>query len=216
MLNRTLLTITLTGLLFLSACASKLSQTSPEAVDLSGTWELNQTYSQEVILPSSRNANFRGNGEGRGQRGGQRGEGRGQRGGRGGEGGGRGRGGGRGQGRGNGGADGDQTERRRPAEKTNAMTSTQMVIKQNDDSMSVTYQNQHHRDVEWGETEFRNIKTTAGWNKQEQLVVETQRRRNTFVETYTLKSGGEVLEVIIDTNGDQEGGEYRRVFMRKE
>ena len=36
------------------------------------------------------------------------------------------------------------------------------------------------------------------------------------VETYTLKSGGEVLELVIDTNGDQEGGEYRRVFMRKE
>ena len=191
MLNTLLRVIILSSTLFLSACASKLSQSSPDTVDLSGTWELNPTYSQDVVLQSPRSA--------RGGEGGKRG----------------GRGGGKNddQGRPPGSAN---SERRSRPEKTNAMKTTLMTITQNNDSMGIAYKNQDYRDVEWGKTEQWNATTTAGWNNQNQLIIETDTEKNEFIETYTLKSNGSVLELMIDVNGNERGGEYRRVFMRKE
>ena len=148
MLNTLLRVIILSSTLFLSACASKLSQSSPETVDLSGTWELNPTYSQDVVLQSPRDAKG-----GKGSRG------------RGGEGGGRGNRGGGGKGGDRGRPpEGDNSERRSRPEKTNAMKATLMTITQNNDSMGIAYKNQDYRDVEWGKTEQWNATTTAGWN----------------------------------------------------
>ena len=198
MLNTYLRVIILLSSLLVSACASKLSQTAPETVNLTGLWELNPTYSQEVVLQSA---------DARGRRGGPDGGGRGGAGGRG--------GGGRGEGGRGGPPDGDQAERPPRPEKTNAMKATFMTITQNTDSMGIAYQNQDYRDVEWGKTERWNATTTAGWNKQGQLIIETDGEKSEFIETYTLKSNGSVLELMIDVNGSDHGGEYRRVFMRK-
>ena len=201
MLNTLLRIIILSSALFISACASKLSQTSPSTVDLSGTWELNPTYSQDVVLQSPRSARG-GKGGGRGGRGGEGGK-------RGGRGGGK-------NGDQGGPPRGDNSERRSRPEKTNAMKTTLMTITQNNDSMGIAYKNQDYRDVEWGKTEQWNATTTAGWNNQNQLIIETDTEKNEFIETYTLKSNGSVLELMIDVNGNERGGEYRRVFMRKE
>ena len=193
MLNTLLRVTILSGTLLVSACASKLSQTSPDTVDFTGIWELNPTYSQEVVLQSA-DARGRRGGPNGGRRGSEGGGGRGSRGGP---------------------PNADQAERPPRPEKTNAMKATFMTITQNTDSMGIAYQNQNYRDVEWGKTERWNATTTAGWNKQGQLIIETDSEKSEFIETYTLKSNGSILELMIDVNGSDHGGEYRRVFMRK-
>jgi len=185
--------LSLTCLLTLSACASKLSTESPESVSLNGTWVLNEQYSQEVVIQRQGNRNRGARPEGR-RGGGRAGEGRGER---------------------NGSPSNRQTEQARGPEKTPAMTTKEMTITQNSDSMGIAYPKHRYRDIDWGKTEFWNSTVTAGWNNDDALIIETDTERSNITETYQLDSKGQVLVLIIDTNGNQRGGEFQRVFTRK-
>jgi len=208
-MNKISTLLSLTPLLLLSACASKLSTESPASVDLSGTWVLNETYSQEVVIQRQ------GGGErgGRGQGGGRGEGGRGPGGGRGGE-----RGGERG-GRDNsqGGERNRSADRgrERGAKKTPAMTAKEITITQNTDSMGIAYPKNNYRDIDWGKTELWNSTVEAGWNKNNILIIETEGERSSFTESYQLDPKSDILVLMIDTSPSQNGGEYRRVFTRK-
>lgn len=189
------LILPLTSLLMLSACASKLSTETPETINLNGTWVLNEQYSQEVVIQRQRNNNRGGRPEG-------------------------GRGGGRGGPPNGGGERGNRTpqssiENAVGPGKTPAMTSKEMTITLNNDSMGIAYLNHRYRDVDWGETTFWNSTVNAGWDKDNALVIETKGQHSDMSEHYQLDSKGQVLVLIIDTNGNDRGGEFQRVFTRK-
>jgi len=164
--------VILTNLIFLSACAKKLNNQSPESVDLSGTWVLNDDYSQEVVR--DRNGGGERNGPPE-----------------------------------------DIADRGRRAKKTPVMTAEEITITQNNDSMGIAYPKNQYRDIDWGKTKFWNKTVDAGWNSKNALIVETKSEHSNFIETYQLNSEGQVLVVTIDTNGNERGGEYLRVFTRK-
>ena len=192
--TKILTAISISGLLTLTGCASKLATESPQSVNLSGLWVLNEQYSQDVVIQRQGNANRRGGGRGEGGRGGS-GEGRG----------GEGRGGPRNQG----------ADQARGVTKTPAMTTKEMTITQNNDSMGIAYPKHRYRDIDWGKTEFWNSTVNAGWNNDNALIVETKSERSDITETYQLDSKGQILVLIIDINGSQRGGEFQRVFTRK-
>ena len=96
------------------------------------------------------------------------------------------------------------------------MTAKEITITQNSDSMGIAYTDQTYRDVDWGKTKMWDRTIEAGWDNENQLVIETSYEKRDISETYQLNSGGRVLTLIIDVNGNEHGGEYRRVFERKE
>jgi len=196
--------ILITSLTLLSACASKLSMESPDNIDLSGTWILNTTYSQDVVLDSKNQSRGKEAGPGKGGRGGEGG-----RGGRGGK---------------DGNGDGERRERPengkergKKQKKTLAMTSKEMTITQNKDSIGIAYNvrsresGTSYRDIEWGQTKYWDKSIEAGWNDKEHLVIQTTNDKSDIIETYQLNAGGRVLTLMIEVNGN----EYRRVFERK-
>lgn len=184
----------LLSLVLLSACASRLAVESPSNVDISGTWLLDPSYSQEVYFAQNNRK------QGRGGKGG------------GGKGGGKGGPPGGSGGQRNSDSASRNNEGQREQKKTPAMTATQMTIIQNIDSMGVAYPDANYRDVDWGKTKYWNSTVDAGWDKKQSLVIETKDKRSDIKETYYLDDSGQILILTIDVNGSEQGGEFIRVF----
>ena len=186
--NTRALLLIIPTLLVLSACATRLDYASPLDVDLSGTWLLDSSASQEVIF-SSGASNKAGRGEkgkrkSDGKRGGRRPDGNGDR------------------------ADSERASR--GSKKADSTVATEMKIDHVSDSMGIMYQSGSYRDIDWGVVEKRGSTIIAGWQDGE-LIVKTKGQRGTITETYTLSANGNTLSVLFEVSG----GEYVRVYQRQ-
>lgn len=176
--------------LLLTACSSRLADTTPAGIDFSGTWVLVPEQSQDVIVfprPPSTSANN--NGQAR-PVGGPRGENR-----------------------------GDKSSEKSPApfrsiHKTSAMTATEMTIEQDSFSMGVAYPGERYRDVDWGKRKLRGDTIVAGW-KRDALIIRSETRRLNFTETYFLSPDESVLTLVVKLDGPRGNREFTRVFSRK-
>ena len=176
-------------LCIMTACAT-LKYESPEQVDLSGSWVLDPDHSQEVVFASNNRANKPrgGGGEGKGRRGG----------------------GGRekqGQDKRSSNEDGETAQRSKPKGKPEAAIATEMTIQQASDSMGIMYKSGYYRDIEWGKTEQRRQKTTAGWD-DDSLVIKTEGGRRKITETYSFNEAGDRLIVLFEVDGNK----YYRIY----
>ena len=99
---------------------------------------------------------------------------------------------------------------RRKIEKPLAMMATEMTIEMSDDSMGVRYENGKYRDVNWGEDDYRGVKTVAGW-QGDILLIDIKGSKQKYSESYKLANGGEELLVSFKVDGE----EYVRLYQLK-
>jgi len=198
MIQKTLKLITLLLLVtLLTSCASKLAFISPEKIDLSGTWLLDQKLSEDVIVILSRpNAGTKS------RKSGQSGSGKPSGGGK--------------HSAGNRSTSGGSNTSASPRfRKPVWMTATQMTIEQVSDSMGIAYLNTLYRDVDWGNSEKKGKKILAGW-ADNRLIVISQHKRIKLKETYTLDSTARVLTLEIKVSGNKGKDTFTRVFRKKD
>lgn len=175
----------------LAACTT-LNFSSPQSVDLSGTWVVDETLSQRVMMRPPRDE-----ARGRGKRGGGRGPGMPP-------------GNGAKPGGPSGGPGGsfdvdDYTASQvlTPA----AANSNTLVVEHVPESMGIRYQNGKYRDIDWGKTERGRLDMLAGWQDQH-LIVKTKGRRGTITETFSLNASGDTLTIVYGVNDN----EFTRVY----
>lgn len=182
---------------FLAACTT-LSYSSPDSIDLSGSWLVDESLSERVIMRVPRDAKQRGDRSGRrgdGRKTGTRPEGGGMR---------------RSEG---GGApsrydidDYTAAQVLTPA----AANSSEMVIEHVPESMGIRYQSGKYRDIDWGKTTQGSRKMTAGWQGSN-LIIETQGQRGAITEMYRLNDAGTTLTITYMIDGNT----YVRVYHRQ-
>lgn len=185
----------LSAVTFLLTACTTLSYSSPDSVDLSGTWLVDESMSDRVMMRPPRDAKRRGDRRGGGPGPGMR---------PGGEGGMRGPDGGGPGGR----YDVDDYTAAQVLTPA-AANSEELVIEHVSDSMGIRYQSGKYRDIDWGKTEQGRRKMTAGWQRQH-LIIETSGRRGAITETFSLNEAHNVLTITYEVNGNEFVRVYRR------
>lgn len=171
-------------LILIASCASRLNTVSPDSVDLSGVWLLDQAKSQTVILGGQfNNATSRAMaGTGMGSAGAVDST-----------------------------SAPNPIGFGGGPQLTRAMKATEMAIEQNHDSMGIDYPNEQYRDIDWGEKEFYRETVTAGW-RDNTLIVKSVGRQMIVTETYQLNATRDVLTLTLLIKDQRGKNEFVRIF----
>jgi len=199
-MTKLLLTILVLGV---SGCAS-LSTETPADYDLTGQWQLIAAISDSpnlAALGKSRGS-ARGPAAQRQPQGGRRGGGQ--------RSGGRGRSGGQTGGPPTGSVGGG----RNVPVTVAVLVAKTLDIEQNTESMGVSYDGTNYRDVSWGERKRGFLTVDAGWNKDKQLVINTQGDRFPIKELHILSDDRSRLTIMVELDGGKDNMTFKRVFER--
>ncbi|GHA12260.1 hypothetical protein GCM10008090_22680 [Arenicella chitinivorans] len=187
----------LSAVTFLLVACTTLSYSSPESVDLSGTWLVDESLSERVMMRPPRDSKQRGDRDGGSKP--------------------------RKRTRPEGGGGMRSSESGGPAGRYDvddytaaqvltpaAANSSELMIEHVPESMGIRYQNGKYRDIDWGKTAQGNRKMTAGWQGPK-LIIETSARRGAITETFSLNETRNTLTIVYDVNGNEFVRVYRRL-----